>query len=73
MSCHNRNERTWLLSGRVAQLEIAILRTMVTVIETTIILIFMPGVFLPVLLILVPMFCRNGTARQNTERYQVSR
>jgi hypothetical protein len=55
---------------RVARLEVAILRAMVTMIETAVILIFVFGVFLPVFLILVPMLGESRTAYQDTESYQ---
>jgi hypothetical protein len=55
---------------RIARLEVAVLRAMVTMIETTIILILVLRMFLPVFLILVPMFGKGGTTYQDTESYQ---
>jgi uncharacterized membrane protein len=56
--------------ARVARLEEAVSRVMVAMIETTIVLIFISGVRLPVLLVLVPVFGGNGTAHQYAESYQ---
>jgi hypothetical protein len=60
-------------NARVAWLEVAVSRTVVPMIEATIILILMLGVLLPVLLILMPVLGGNGTAQQDAESYQWNR
>jgi hypothetical protein len=54
----------------VARLEVAVPRAMVTMIEASVILIFVFCMFLPVFLILVPMFRKGGPTYQDTESYQ---
>jgi hypothetical protein len=59
--------------SRIAQLEITARGMMIAMIKTAIILILVLGVFLPVLLILVPVLGGNGTAHQYAESYQGNR
>jgi hypothetical protein len=59
--------------SRIARLEITARGMMIAMIKTAIILILMLGVFLPVLLILVPVLGGNGTAHQYAESYQGNR